>query len=197
MKKLIRLAALAIVLVQFSTYSQAQLILNVAPSTQTFWFTGSTEGNGYHAESIGMFLVGWSEKSDSGDGVVEEISIDSMVSSSNGAFYYTAFGYDTTEEFESIILGFYWSDAQGQFNTITGLGEAQAASYSSFSTEAIAALEGLTSLPLHPSIAVSGFDNLSVVTGISAVPEPSTYAMIAGIAMLGFVVWRRRVVSSK
>ncbi len=36
------------------------------------------------------------------------------------------------------------------------------------------------------------FDNL-VLT--SAVPEPSTYAMIAGVLALGFVAWRRRSVS--
>jgi hypothetical protein len=29
-------------------------------------------------------------------------------------------------------------------------------------------------------------------TGISAIPEPSTYAAMAGAAMLGFAVWRRR-----
>lgn len=33
------------------------------------------------------------------------------------------------------------------------------------------------------------FDNLSVV---SAVPEPSTYALLIGLAALGFVTWRRR-----
>jgi len=193
MKKLIRLAALAIVLVQFSTYSQAQLILNVAPSTQTFWFTGSTGGDGYLAEPIDWYLVTWTEKAVSNDGVEELISIDSMVSSSNGAFEATGFGYDTSEGFESILVSFMWPSAAGEFNTITGLGEAQAASYSSFSTEAIAALEGLTSLPLSSNYPVSGFDNITV----SAVPEPSTYALIAGIAMLGFVGWRRKVVSSK
>jgi len=36
------------------------------------------------------------------------------------------------------------------------------------------------------------YDNMSV----SAVPEPSTYAMIAGAAMLGVAAWRRRRVAS-
>lgn len=31
---------------------------------------------------------------------------------------------------------------------------------------------------------------------VSAVPEPSTYAMIAGVLALGFVAWRRRSVSA-
>jgi hypothetical protein len=37
-------------------------------------------------------------------------------------------------------------------------------------------------------------DDLSVTTGnsLSAVPEPSTYAALAGVGALGLVVWRRR-----
>ena len=34
------------------------------------------------------------------------------------------------------------------------------------------------------------FDNFSV-TGV-AIPEPSTYAVFAGLGALGFVAWRRR-----
>lgn len=34
------------------------------------------------------------------------------------------------------------------------------------------------------------------ISGVSAVPEPSTYAAFAGIAMLGFAAWRRRRVQS-
>lgn len=39
-----------------------------------------------------------------------------------------------------------------------------------------------------------GFDgnNLSVAAAVSAIPEPSTYAAIAGGCMLGLAVWRRR-----
>jgi hypothetical protein len=36
-------------------------------------------------------------------------------------------------------------------------------------------------------------DNMTLAT---AVPEPSTYAMIAGVLALGFVAWRRRSVSA-
>lgn len=39
------------------------------------------------------------------------------------------------------------------------------------------------------------FDNLALTT-TNAVPEPSTYAMIAGVLALGFVAWRRRSVSA-
>jgi hypothetical protein len=35
------------------------------------------------------------------------------------------------------------------------------------------------------------FDNLALTA--SAVPEPSTYALLAGIACLGFIVIRRRL----
>lgn len=37
------------------------------------------------------------------------------------------------------------------------------------------------------------FDNFSVV---SAVPEPSTYAMLAGLGALGLVLWRRRAMKT-
>ena len=53
------------------------------------------------------------------------------------------------------------------------------------------ALELLTSVNNIGSAVTSGqmsFDNLSV----SAVPEPSTYAALAGLGALGFAVWRRR-----
>lgn len=40
------------------------------------------------------------------------------------------------------------------------------------------------------------FDNLSLSATGAPVPEPSTYAMIAGVLALGFVAWRRRSVSA-
>ena len=40
----------------------------------------------------------------------------------------------------------------------------------------------------------SGTFNASML-GYSAVPEPSTYAALAGLAALGLVIWRRRVVA--
>ena len=44
----------------------------------------------------------------------------------------------------------------------------------------------------HVSINQSG-NNLTLdYAGVSAVPEPSTYAAIAGATMLGFAAWRRR-----
>ena len=52
-------------------------------------------------------------------------------------------------------------------------------------------LELLASVNNIGSAVTSGqmsFDNLSV----SAVPEPSTYAALAGLGALGFAVWRRR-----
>lgn len=43
----------------------------------------------------------------------------------------------------------------------------------------------------HHEGATSGIDNIAL-SSMSAVPEPSTYAAIAGAAMLGLAVWRRR-----
>lgn len=39
-------------------------------------------------------------------------------------------------------------------------------------------------------------DTITLNISASPVPEPSTYALIAGIAMLGMVLWRRRFVSA-
>jgi hypothetical protein len=41
------------------------------------------------------------------------------------------------------------------------------------------------------SLGARAIDNFSV-TGVSAIPEPSTYAAICGAAVLGLAVWRRR-----
>jgi len=38
----------------------------------------------------------------------------------------------------------------------------------------------------------TGFGGEGITLNASAIPEPSTYAAIAGAAMLGFAVWRRR-----
>ncbi len=42
------------------------------------------------------------------------------------------------------------------------------------------------------SMANSGFGGGGISLNVSAIPEPSTYAAIAGAAMLGLAVWRRR-----
>lgn len=49
--------------------------------------------------------------------------------------------------------------------------------------------------PAAPNAFRMTFDNIALSATGAPVPEPSTYAMIAGVLALGFVAWRRRSVS--
>jgi hypothetical protein len=45
---------------------------------------------------------------------------------------------------------------------------------------------------INVTMANTGFGGEGITLGVSAIPEPSTYAAIAGTAMLGLAIWRRR-----
>jgi hypothetical protein len=51
---------------------------------------------------------------------------------------------------------------------------------------------GLDTDPSHNQIFGSGLAEVRISGSVSAIPEPSTYAAIAGAAMLGLATWRRR-----
>jgi hypothetical protein len=53
-------------------------------------------------------------------------------------------------------------------------------------------IDGATDPRVTIAMANSGFGGGGITFGASAIPEPSTYAAIAGAAMLGLAVWRRR-----
>lgn len=64
-------------------------------------------------------------------------------------------------------------------------------SYDDFSLEAIAFGEVISGYDFHLSFDI-GNRRLDLVATSSAIPEPSTYAALAGLATLGFAAWRRR-----
>jgi hypothetical protein len=74
--------------------------------------------------------------------------------------------------------------------TINGLGSGNSISYTSLSSSNQAFLEGLVSSAV-PLFNGTDFTQIVVVDS-SAVPEPSTYATLASLGILGFAVCRRR-----
>jgi len=78
-------------------------------------------------------------------------------------------------------------DRYGNFgNAPAGLSFPNGSDWSSANTGAVS---GFTNPPL---VGGAGASFIGANLAYSAVPEPSTYAMFAGLGVLGFAAWRRR-----
>lgn len=181
------LLALYAVLFVCSTASAAfELRLNTA--TQEFALFGSDSGT---PGVFGEGEVAWRllNLGGSGDGAVgydNDIAFSTSVGTPGNSFL----GYDLrivsgTVGSGSIILFTGMSSQDPQ--TLTGSGVFQ--SYSAISDAgAITRLESTIGQSLS-LVTGTGFSSVSV----TAVPEPSTYAMLFAVAALGLALWRRKL----
>lgn len=83
-----------------------------------------------------------------------------------------------------LISGFPTGSFTTQYSQLTFGG--------SFNPTAIDSMFITGNIPGGSSTFGVSFDNISAVASASAVPEPATYALIAGVLMLGVMVVRRR-----
>ncbi len=173
------LASLAI-LAALATAARAQLVLNINPDTEQFWFTGSDTGTPAAYRTVSWFIGSGTQNSYNIVSSNNELVTGSASAINSGSLYLSPnSGQDR--------LGIGFNFLTAATTTLTGNGSSDTFSYSGLSAgskDNLAAADG-QSLSLAEG---SGFSNLQV----SVVPEPSSYALLGGLATLGFIATRRR-----
>lgn len=177
-------AAIAMSLVG-STAAHAELSLVINTATKNFWFSGTATGTPLFNPVGPLYEAAWYV----GSGGVNEgtVAIDSTYLTPTGnTFLEPDSGY--LGAFQGVnsrvALFLYFNTASSV--TLQGLGPSSAGYYGDWGADQQGRLESYIggSLPLEVG---SGFGALAVV------PEPATYAMtLAGAAVGGFSIWRRR-----
>lgn len=158
---------------------RAQIVLNINTDAQRIWFTGSASGN-YSATNP---AVEW----ETGTGSFTTYNFPGAGMFTGDSFvghFDVGSGASSTYFAVSAAL-----NASGAV-TLGGRGSAYYFDYSGWTSAEKSLLEGLIggSIPLS---AGSGFGAMSV--SLSAIPEPTTYALFAGAVMLvGAIAVRRR-----
>jgi hypothetical protein len=156
-------------------------LMSATGGGRIFTERGVWNGSGYDRQTVGTFspLVPDFDVTD----VRLEIRYDAATQ-----ILSSAFSYDNGATYFNYVTGggTGYSGAAAPYN----VNNWSASATDGFGLDIYGATYGNTSTPTGPTV-LSGqayMDNLTV----SAVPEPSTYAAIAGALMLGFAAWRRR-----
>lgn len=173
-----------------------QLVLNIDPAREVLWFTGSDEGEGIPIDIMGIQYFGeqWGYP-------IEDETDPYNLESLNIPFTALAPSIAIPPDFyqQHLILSvsgveedLYFNSFRPEGQSIGWTGTGQHLDYSAFSTENKAWLASLDGdLLLYNTTPFPGGSGFSPVT-ISVVPEPSTYAALAGATALGLTALQRR-----
>lgn len=176
-------AAIPAFLIAAST-AQAQLVLNVDSTLKLFWFTGSDSGVTGSSGNSG--IISWSlGSSDNTAHAFTPSALITSTSTHNTGFLRVAdfSGYEVRVEI-------YNAPALTAV-TLTGRGTSFTYDYSGFGAFEKSVLETPATLALVTGAGqASGFASMSVT--LSSIPEPSTYAAMAGALIFGGAISLRR-----
>ncbi len=166
-----------------SAIAQAQLVLRVDPTSKTLWMEGSDSGSSANTNSV-MWQTG---SVSAGYYGIAPLTTDFVSITTDNFFIRQLLFNDQTSPTE-FNLTFAGGNADNY--DFVGGGQANAISYASISAGQQSLLEEGRTLLLGYG---SGFSSIAVQVGAaSAVPEPSTYALLFGVGAFGCVACRRR-----
>lgn len=177
------IAALLTLIGAFASVSKAQLLLDIDPVNETLTFTGSELITPQFDGSAN--LVRWFFDGPNGSGSEEtKVGITSAISATGSTPGYTHFRVFTPTG--GVEVWYYLlSGSQVQLN-----GTGATISYATFNSGAKSVLENLSaggSIPV-----VSGIGASAITVNPAAVPEPSSFAALLGVASFACVSLRRR-----
>lgn len=173
-----RLILAVLAILPLSLPSRAEIILTLDTTTRTLWFSGSDTGT---LSSLYWWdFTGWAEGKLSNP--YGTLDITDAFSFSSGTTYGASLMISSSAiEIDTIASGAGSTDTV----TISAAGSTVSFDYSGLSSAYIAYLESLIGSTIDPP-SDSDFSALRVI------PEPATYALIAGCATLSWVLIRRR-----